>query len=195
MSRPSVASCPEPVALPVIFIPGIMGSRLKNGKGKTVWDPTASKMAGLGLAAASARKKRDLLVGGKKQYFNPNFLSVVLGEANDDLSIEAIKRGWGGVLWGFYGDAYNWLRLQTLVLHPNEKQVPKCGQIFLETWAYPYNWTNDNKASATGQGKSSGVGSDVGLRKVVETAVSETAEKYKNRGIRILKPILITHEL
>ena len=27
--------------IPIIFVPGIMGSRLKNNKGETVWDPDA----------------------------------------------------------------------------------------------------------------------------------------------------------
>lgn len=132
MNRPSVASCPEPVALPVIFIPGIMGSRLRNAEnGDIAWDPTASIGAGLSLAVTGAEDKRNSMVGDSDHYFNPDFLEVDTGAANENLSAEAIERGWGGVLWEHYGDAYNWLRLQTLAVHPNEKQVPKCGRIFL----------------------------------------------------------------
>jgi len=86
MSNPSVAQCPKNVAIPVIFIPGIMGSRLRyplkntGGKEKIVWQPGIESWEQiwhtLGLSTSGAEGKRELLVGGSKQYFNPGYLEV-----------------------------------------------------------------------------------------------------------------------
>lgn len=39
MTEDPVALCPRHVILPIIFIPGIMGSRLRNMVGEVVWQP------------------------------------------------------------------------------------------------------------------------------------------------------------
>lgn len=36
------ATCPEPCVMPIVFVPGIMGSRLRRRGGPLVWDPDNS---------------------------------------------------------------------------------------------------------------------------------------------------------
>ena len=45
MRHSSVQYCPEPVVLPIVFVPGIMGSRLRTRHdGQIVWDPQDNKV-------------------------------------------------------------------------------------------------------------------------------------------------------
>ncbi len=194
MSRPSVASCPERVALPVIFVPGIMGSRLRNANTrKLMWLPESMWAQFLDKGLSDAIEKRTALVGKKEQNFNPNYLEVHPGTVGGVFTEQRISRGWGGVLWSFYGGFLSWLEYTAKF---ESSKLPRgCDSVNYEVWAYPYNWTDDNKNSAKGKGKPKGVGSDVGLKKVVETAISQTTEKYKDQDVRILKPVLVTHSM
>ena len=66
----------EREVLPIIFIPGIMGSRLKNGDDVKIWDPDSSGFMfwkyGVFLVT-TAQTKKELLVGEK---FSPVFAKV-----------------------------------------------------------------------------------------------------------------------
>ena len=137
---------------------------------------------------SDAGEKRQSLVGNQGDNYSPNYLSVHPGTVGGPLTQERINRGWGGVLWSFYGDFLSWLSMRMPVVHSSGTTAPRCSHIFPEVWAYPYNWTDDNKNSAKGQGESIGVGSDVGLKKIIETAIAETTEKYKDTDIKVLKP-------
>ncbi|HEY5604877.1 MAG TPA: alpha/beta hydrolase, partial [Gammaproteobacteria bacterium] len=55
----------EREVIPIIFVPGIMGSRLKNKSGNKVWDPDDKKfmVENFGLAGVSASERRKLLIG------------------------------------------------------------------------------------------------------------------------------------
>lgn len=194
MNRPSVASCPVPVALPVIFVPGIMGSRLRNKNGELVWLPESMAMQLWDKGFSDAREKRLALVQEpENNYYSSDYLSVHPGTVGGVFTEERISRGWGGVLWGFYGSFLSWL--EHTAKFDSSKLPRGCHSVNYEVWAYPYNWTDDNKNSAKGQEKPKGVGSDVGLKKIIETAISETTEKYKDQDVRILKPVLITHSM
>ena len=93
----------EREVLPIVFIPGIMGSRLRNQKGDRIWDPDDAKfmLRNYGLLWAATAKSRKSLVVGRE--FTPEHLSVL----NDDTKHNAVfaneidttrdKRGWGGV--------------------------------------------------------------------------------------------------
>ena len=99
----------EREVLPIIFVPGIMGSRLRNQKGDRVWDPDDSKfmLRNYGLLwAATAKKRKSLVVGSefKHDYLavlntDPKHNAVFTNEADPNRE----ECGWGGVSWSSYG--------------------------------------------------------------------------------------------
>lgn len=178
----AVMSCPEPVAVPIVFIPGIMGSRLRQGEsGPVVFDPDLLGNVRT-LASSDAVEKRLSLVGGPGIGFTSNYLTVHPGTVGNNLTQEQFDRGWGGVLQGFYRGFLIWL--QNTAQQPVSSDLPPgCFNLNYEVWAHPYNWTNDNSEA----GKS--------LDDVVAAAISGTEAKYAGQNIRVLKPIIITHSM
>lgn len=178
MNNPSVAKCPKNVAIPVIFIPGIMGSRLRNGDEEVVWQPGIEDWDQfwntLDLSFSGAAEKRALLIGEEKQYFSPTYLEV---DHQPDGGIA--DRGWGGLLTTYlpFLNRLSGQRNQLL-------RIDSCNvMIRYHIWAYPYNWTDSNLEAAKG------------LDKVVNRAVAETKEREEPLGRNVLKPILLTHSM
>ena len=72
----------ESIAVPILFVPGIMGSRLTNEDGEIVWDPPPGGLSCKGIKAlwqglwddADDRKQR--LIGEPGQSFDSSFLRV-----------------------------------------------------------------------------------------------------------------------
>jgi len=62
--------------IPVIFVPGVMGSRLKNEQGEKAWDPDDKSfmLFDYGLWEVNAAAKKEKLIGGST--YNPDFLQV-----------------------------------------------------------------------------------------------------------------------
>ncbi|ENX18134.1 hypothetical protein F895_00203 [Acinetobacter sp. CIP 64.2] len=99
---------PAKYVVPIIFIPGIMGSNLKNkGDGRHVWYPPNGTREG--LAAASAGEQRDART--RQMELNPETTIVGQDGYIDEDAIEdidhfdrakAIRRGWGSVWWEGY---------------------------------------------------------------------------------------------
>ncbi|PKN05031.1 MAG: alpha/beta hydrolase, partial [Deltaproteobacteria bacterium HGW-Deltaproteobacteria-9] len=128
--------------LPIIFVPGIMGSRLKNQKGKTVWDPDAPDfmLFNYGMWWISAKSRKQLAIGEK---FDLSYLKVF----NDDPEHNKVladpydktrdKRGWGGVYWNSCGEFLK--KLQT-------RQWDQTVNLFFEfpVHVFGYNWTASN---------------------------------------------------
>ena len=122
-------------AIPLIFVPGIMGSRLRlkgtDGRGNGIdglpnlrWD------AGINLwtynfSKTSPRHRKNMLVG---QAFDPNFLEV----DNSD----PVGNGIHGILKDDYHrflnflEAYDWGALSKVFVFP--------------VYAFGYNWTDDS---------------------------------------------------
>ncbi len=163
--------------IPIIFIPGIMGSRLTNKQGKKVWDPDKkgfmlSKYGGFWV---SAKKRKQRVVGQK---FNPGYLQV-LGDDADQLKRIADpsgkdktrkERGWGGVYWGSYGPILK--SLQTRLWDPTVS-------LFYEfpVYAFGYNWT---------------ASSDLAGKKLADE-IDKIIKGYKDRHCD--KVILVTHSM
>lgn len=135
----------EREVIPIIFVPGIMGSRLKFAKGEDqgerAWDPDASWFMAkkFGLASVDAAEKKALLVGPE---FDPDYLEVDTNNPKLDKSFlrrypRADKRGWGGVMWGSYGPI-----LRALHDHQWEEPVGHCFEFPVH--AFGYNWTASN---------------------------------------------------
>jgi pimeloyl-ACP methyl ester carboxylesterase len=137
-------------AIPIIFIPGIMGSRLKQKQGgKLVWDP--DKWHGFwmlmkyGWAWQRGGKKKEQLVG---ETYKPEFLEVseddedhnekLPGKQPGEKSSPA-ERWWGGVMWGAYGGI-----LKRLAARDTWKKRLPVGLFFdLPVYACGFNWTAD----------------------------------------------------
>jgi hypothetical protein len=67
--------------IPIIFVPGIMGSRLRDRRGRKVWDPDSKifmlRTFGVFWQNANSRKKK--LVGSA---FEPEYLTVIEDDAS-----------------------------------------------------------------------------------------------------------------
>lgn len=93
--------------IPVIFVPGVMGSNLKSNDGKNT--PVWTVNSKLGVARAWIFKN----AAQRKQLLDPDKTEVdERGELPSGSSLsetEMRRRGWGTVLNAFYGDFLVWL--------------------------------------------------------------------------------------
>jgi hypothetical protein len=173
----SVERCPLSVICPVVFIPGIMGSRLRNARTKNVvWDPGVGGWDQfwhtLDLAMSGAKTKREMLVGRSGSGFSPSYLEVAHG-----------RRGWKADngfqgLLATYSPFVNWLN-QDVVTRINGCVV----MIRFVVVAYPYNWTNSNLGSAAGVGEA------------VAWAASQSEEIAQRLSRQTIKPLIVTHSM
>ncbi|MCK0122438.1 hypothetical protein MWU61_17920 [Loktanella sp. F6476L] len=180
--------CPLDLALPVVFVPGIMGSRLKQtNSGLNVWDPVTRSFLWQ-YAGAGPGARRRLVIGNPGSFFDPNFLTVDFADAEwmsdhvpENVAQEKVDRGWGGLVWDFYGPFVQWMERDMPRVLTNDD--PRMGGLKVEAFAEPYNWAGDNGASAEG------------LNRRVSQAMSETAAKYAGTETCVLKPIVVTHSM
>ncbi|WP_199110946.1 hypothetical protein [Collimonas sp. PA-H2] len=109
-----MAIVPPRHVIPVIFVPGIMGTNLRGNaksdgyKNKSAWEPPNGKMAGL---AEGGSRSFQSAVERQKQ-MNPDTTEVdptgkvALPNGVDTLTAEeARRRGWGELHWDSYGQA------------------------------------------------------------------------------------------
>jgi hypothetical protein len=176
----SVQSCPPKVVMPIIFVPGIMGSRQRNrATHRMVWDP--DRYVGRGSVRAQAISftagKRLALVGPLGRGFSPTYLEVDPGVAGDGIPQQMIDRGWGGLHRASYQATLAWM--QHTAETPAAGQVPNgCFNLKYEVWAHPYNWTDDNKRSGEA------------LAQTVANAIADTNARwgdseYRTRNARL----------
>lgn len=160
--------------IPLIFVPGIMGSRLRQrdpNSGDWAWNPddqmwTAKEYLLLG----SAVHKRELLVGFDG--FNPEFL--VVNEGNEPNNA---NRGWAG-LFGDYGSTRQFLETFSSRLgQDGHGEILK--KFEFPVHAFGYNWSDDNRNS----GKK--------LRKFIDGVIA----LYNKDGKICQKVILLTHSM
>lgn len=130
--------------IPIIFVPGIMGTRLKNNRGEKVWDPDAKffMLRKYGLLWDTAAKKKKLVVGDT---FNEDFLAPYDDDADHNGDVlesfpGAAERRWGGVAWSSYGKVLG--KLQTYAWSP---AIRACFD--LPVYAHGYNWSASNSTS------------------------------------------------
>ena len=134
----------EPI--PIILLPGIMGSRLRaaGGKKDRLWDPDYGYGTWMAWTFAmfwvSAADKQKKLVGG------PAFVADHVEVNEKDASynkrfreyVGADTRGWGGVAWGNYGPV-----LAGLTDYPWPGVVNACFE--LPVYAVGYDWRGSAK--------------------------------------------------
>ncbi|WP_241575332.1 hypothetical protein [Rosenbergiella nectarea] len=105
-----VAVCLKPAdkVIPVIFIPGVMGSNLKNGKSK-VWQFSFSSLKKWPLAGP---EKRKFLLDPQTTMVDDS--GKILNNGADGKKFPSRrKRGWGSAFYKSYGEALD--RLQYLL--------------------------------------------------------------------------------
>src|SRR4051794_34364119 len=92
--------------IPIIFLPGIMGTCLRRTDGEPIWDPNSPitfMLWNYGFFWTNARDKQEKLLG-KKLVHEPGKVvpwedSKSQNKAVDKEFPEASKRGWGSVFW------------------------------------------------------------------------------------------------
>ena len=135
--------CIEAEIIPVIFVPGIMGSRLRRRSDKvTIWDPDDTKfmIKKFGWLTVTAAERKALLIGSE---FSSTHAEVIILEKKhnerfaDKHDTTREKRGWGGVMWGSYGPL-----LVNLQKHQWPAPLNACFDFPVH--AFGYNWSASN---------------------------------------------------
>ena len=119
------------LTVPVVFVPGVMGSRLELGDVR--WDPDSSMHMLRHWVLASAettRRQLSLDTDGR----------VMDTADDDDVPPDRLPRGWGGVAWGFYGAFLQHLEAQ------------RFGSASTPVYAVGYDWRQDNRTSGRAVG-------------------------------------------
>lgn len=157
-----MGDCPEDVIVPVILLPGIMGSRLEQG-GTTVWDPDDAMLmlrlygANAGtvvgpdmfrmressnVRSAAATRKR-LLVGSR---FSKSYLNPIEFAPEKDLSSTQTLQNWSSVSMNTYGTIMRDIEASFPALLTREiKQTnPKFNLVKMPVYGCGYNWSQSN---------------------------------------------------
>lgn len=167
----------EREVVPIIFIPGIMGSRLRNKHGNKVWDPDATTfmLGKFGLRWQKATKRKATLVGCS---FDSEYLSVIENEIDHNSRFASngdktrADRGWGGVAWSSYGDF--------LIALQNRKWDPLLSLCFrMPVHAFGYNWTACNSIAG----------------EKLAAYINNITHSYAARKYKCERVILVTHSM
>lgn len=184
--------------IPVIVVPGVMGTNLANRDNKSVWlvDSSASLLEWIGKGPTDRKKLLD-----PKQTIVCNEGAIPTGTTLSDTELRG--RGWGAVSKMFYGDFLVWLenalndcrpetdhgkkgiraQLKQELVAPglgklSEAEVDLSYKYRLPVHAVGYNWLQSNVESAKWLGKQ----------------IDKIITYYKKQG-RCEKVILVTHSM
>lgn len=166
--------CPKDVVVPVILVPGIMGSRLKNSSGDRVWDPddkafmvwhyglSAGTVPGLdvfrlrersNVRQAAASRKANLIGGAE---FNKNFLKPMEFSEHDAISNVStgfwgsqVERNWGSASQDSYGPMLQAFEgtFQDKLNEVVQQTNPQFNLVEMPVFALGYNWSQSNDDS------------------------------------------------
>lgn len=187
--------------IPVIFVPGIMGSNLVSKQNKSIkWRLDAnSDLAGAWLFAS---------VEKRKQYLQPDAMEVdrdgKIATGTQQQESHLRDRGWGEVGYTSYGEFLVWLEnvlndYDTAASHQgvrdqligrllgaakgdepltqDEVAVSYCYRF--PVWACGYNWLGDNKLSA----------------KRLQRRIADAIDHYHKKNLKCEKVIIVTHSM
>jgi hypothetical protein len=115
--------------VPIIVVPGVMGTRLQRPGGGAFWDPD-NRSSMVSLLAASAG------IGGIMLHADTAAEVMRTGSRAAALTPEETERGWGGPAWSFYGAALRMLQDAT-----------HWGGILCNVYAFGYDWRQSNADS------------------------------------------------
>lgn len=195
--------------IPVIFLPGVMGSNLKNDKHQSIWkaDSIASMLS---WTTKSASQRKKLLDPSKTSVDSDGAIEPE-GEEERQLFRSRRERGWGEVAAMSYGTFLVWLQqalndhrimmnnkisqngkktlreeLLDKVLHAEigespltKEEVALSYKYFFPVHAIGYNWLQSNTDSA-------------GL---VNVKIKKIINDYQADGRKCEKVILVTHSM
>jgi hypothetical protein len=95
-----------PERYPIVFFPGVMGSRLYFESSGKYWDPDSTwrmlRWAPLWPFRSDDDNRRDLHAREPA--------GVLIDPLDNAVDPHGVERGWGGVVWSFYGDYLQCLR-------------------------------------------------------------------------------------
>ncbi|MDQ7956029.1 MAG: alpha/beta hydrolase [Pseudomonadota bacterium] len=155
---------PSKVVIPVIFVPGIMGTRLKvkNSLKTKAWFPPEGKITGLGqvigtMGRSAATRQRILdpnntEVDDTGPAHAPPESAVLMGDAPGESDAErATRRGWGQLHEDSYGVILDVLEQRLSAMFRNGKEID-------ERWAAAVMDWQEERMKVTRAGKTSQTG-------------------------------------
>lgn len=160
-------------AIPVIVVPGIMGSRLRlRGGNAKAWDPDHAGFMLRKYGFSDAKERQERLFGDPRTYVAGSAYVDHHDKSHNERFAkdypEGEERGWGGVSWDFYGRLlrrlhdHRWPRLMQLTC-----KVP--------VYAFGYDWRGSNREAG----------------EELKAFIDELTKKYPSPG----KVILVTHSM
>ena len=198
----AAAVCPTDVIVPVVFLPGIMGSRLKSASG-TVWDPdskafmlwnygrNAGSVAGRDVfgirerrnVRAAAARRKQMLIGGAA--FRKNYLTPIEFAKIKGLTQTQIARNWSSVSLATYGPLLRSME-STFPLHLQsaiKKVNPRFNLVSMPVYACGYNWSQSNYDSGRA------------VAAHIKKWVAEARKLAAARGAQCPGAIVVTHSM
>ncbi|WP_226572268.1 PGAP1-like alpha/beta domain-containing protein [Mangrovibacter yixingensis] len=191
---------PERV-IPIIFIPGVMGSNLKNnqGDGEQIWNLDSTWNIALTWFGEEAKVRKEKLSPLTTEVDDSGKVDE---KAEPFLLLTRKERGWGSVAYTSYAPFLCWLQDALNDFGPmensergkllNSVQPMETGEISLgkeeveltyrylyPVYAMGYNWLKSNADSANQLGKK----------------IKEITEFYQSKGRKCEKVILVTHSM
>ncbi len=145
--------------IPIVFIPGVMGSRISIPSKRREWDPDSKSsmiqwlLAATVEAAFGPRQNREALTpaasrasvftkldsGAEGDIRGRPRLVAIANEANSDAAtFYGQTRGWAGVAWGFYGAILMFLEEELV------SPFPLAGNVQSPVYAFGYDWRKSN---------------------------------------------------
>lgn len=194
--------------IPVIFVPGVMGSNLtQKAKTKDDEEPVQWRMDGAGTASDWAGSSRGAAF--RKRWLRPEVMEVdtmgklpATSDAGGLPQEEMRRRGWGEVGFMSYGPFLPWLeqtlndyttcdnglRVQLMSLNLGaatgeepltHDEVGLSYRYRFAVWACGYNWLDDNAASAARLAK----------------RIDAIRDRYAKDKVKCDKVIIVTHSM
>lgn len=136
MTNQSTPPTTEPVArvgdntldaatIPIVFVPGVMGSRLQFTSIGQAWDPDSKWAMSHWLRISAERCRREFALDNPAEVMN----------TNGSLTPAQRDRGWAGVSWKYYGQFVRDLAAQ------------RFGRYRTPVYAIGYDWRQNNRDS------------------------------------------------
>lgn len=206
---------PPDVVVPIVFVPGIMGSNLRNREtGESVWNAGSVLRLALQWAFRSAKTRQTKLDPNVTEVDPTGSVPKVERYIGDDSSAQALtkellqERGWGTVSKFGYGDFMAWLEPALNVGDSNpwsslvdqmpehwgaeaahdpldEKQSEHAWGVLCPVYGAGYNWLQSNGKSA------------VDLAARIDEIIAEWRDKEVGgtKPYRCDRVILVTHSM
>jgi pimeloyl-ACP methyl ester carboxylesterase len=95
-----------PGQYPIVFFPGVMGSRLHFENSGKYWDPDSAWLMRLWIPVWPFRSDED----NRRELHAREPAGVMIDPLDNQVDAHGVDHGWGGVVWSFYKDYLDHLR-------------------------------------------------------------------------------------